>query len=140
MMLIFKLDGCQHHYLFHTKQFIRHEGPRLKISKMRPINGHNKKVVPLTLIFYTRMGAANLGFSFSPMHYNRSLLSLLSLNVIVDDVSLRRSLPWCALWFLCWTKDLSKLISESLPSLQFLSKFLFTHGTSLTYCSCVCKL
>jgi len=49
-------------------------------------------------------------------------------------VSLRRSFPWCALWFLCWTKDLSQHIPESLPSLQFLSTFLSTHGTSLTFC------
>ncbi len=55
-------------------------------------------------------------------------------------VSLKHSFPWCALWFLCWIKDLSQPILESLPSLQFLSTFLYTHGTSLTYCSCVCRL
>ncbi len=55
-------------------------------------------------------------------------------------VSLRCSLPWCASWFLRWTKDLSQPILKSLPSLQLLFIFLFTHGTSLTYYSCVCKL
>lgn len=55
-------------------------------------------------------------------------------------MSMSRSFPWCVLWFLCWTKDLSQPILESLPSLQFLFTFLYMHGTSLTYCSYVCRL
>jgi hypothetical protein len=31
--------------IFHTKQFINHEKPRLKISKMRPIKGRSKKLL-----------------------------------------------------------------------------------------------
>jgi hypothetical protein len=83
---------------------------KIKNFKNETNQQSQQKVVPLTLIFKTRMSTANLGFSFSPVHCNKSLLSLLLLNVVGDVGVLRRSLPWCVLWFLFWTKNCSQPI------------------------------
>jgi hypothetical protein len=84
------------------------------------------------------MGSMNLGFSFSPMHCNRNLLSLLLLNVLGDAgvVEVFPSLMCFVISMLdqgsfsTYTGIITKLVNS-------LYIYFFTHGTSLTYCSCV---